>query len=241
VREGVIGLLSALKDQVCAANLELVRAGLVTLTWGNASGFDPDADAVVIKPSGVPYSTMRPEHMVVVARSDGRVLEGDLRPSSDTPTHLELYRRFEGLGSLVHTHSTYATAWAQAGRALPCYGTTHADHFRGPVPITAPLTSEQVSGDYERETALAIVRAFAGLAPLEMPAVLVVGHGPFTWGATPQAALENAVALEEVARMAWLTESLSQEAAPLAGNLLERHFTRKHGSGAYYGQTDRKD
>jgi len=174
-------MLEELKTRVCEANLALQRSGLVLLTWGNVSGLDPDTGLVVIKPSGVAYSEMRPDQMVVVDL-EGKVIEGDLRPSSDTPTHLVLYREFRGIRGVAHTHSTYATAWAQAKRSLPCYGTTHADSFRGPVPVTADLSESALSSDYERETGLVIARTFTGIAPMEMPAVLVASHGPFTWG-----------------------------------------------------------
>jgi L-ribulose-5-phosphate 4-epimerase len=237
----VTAMLAQLREEVCAANLALQGEGLVTLTWGNASGFDPESGAVVIKPSGVSYETMRPEHMVVVSLDDGSVLWGDLRPSSDTPTHLVFYREFAGIGGVVHTHSTHATAWAQARRPLPCYGTTHADHFYGEVPVTDMLTEAEIAEGYERQTGVVAVRALAGRDPLSMPAVLVAGHGPFTWGRTVRAAVENAVVLEEVARMAALTEALAQEARPIPRNLLDKHFLRKHGTGAYYGQADRKD
>lgn len=234
-------MLAELREEVCAANLDLMREGLVTLTWGNVSGICREREAVVIKPSGVAYDAMRPEHMVVVSLRDGAVLHGSLRPSSDTPTHLVLYRALAGIGGVVHTHSTHATAWAQALRPLPCYGTTHADHFYGEIPVTDPLTEEEIAGDYEHETGTVIVRALGDREPLEMPAVLVAGHGPFAWGKSPRAAVENAIVLEEVARMAALTESLAQEARPIARNLLDKHFLRKHGAGAYYGQPGRKD
>ncbi|HEY3398813.1 MAG TPA: L-ribulose-5-phosphate 4-epimerase AraD [Armatimonadota bacterium] len=232
-------MLESLKQSVWAANLFLVENHLVLLTWGNVSGRDADTGLVVIKPSGVAYVGLRPEQMVVVDL-DGRVVEGDLRPSSDTPTHLVLYRAFPELGGVAHTHSTHATAWAQAGRALPCYGTTHADSFRGEVPITAPLTDEALAGDYEAKTGEAIVHAFTratpALSPREVPAALVVGHGPFTWGASAAQAAENCLILEECARMAALTEALNPAAAPLSVALRDKHFLRKHGSDAYYGQ-----
>lgn len=228
-------MLEVLKAEVHAANLALQRAGLVLLTWGNVSGRDPETGLVAIKPSGVSYEAMRPQDMVVVDLT-GRVVEGDLRPSSDTPTHLELYRCFPGLEGVAHTHSTHATAWAQAGRALPCYGTTHADSFYGPVPVTAELTPEALQGDYELETGKAIVAALKDRDPLQVPGVLVVGHGPFTWGTSAAKAVENSIILEEVARIALLTEDLNPEARPIGQLLLDKHFLRKHGHGAYYGQ-----
>lgn len=228
-------MLEDLKQQVCEANLDLVNHRLVILTWGNVSGRDPDSGLVVIKPSGVPYSTMKPEHMVVVDM-EGGVLEGDLRPSSDTPTHLVLYREFPDLGGMAHTHSTYATAWAQAGRGLPCYGTTHADTFRGEVPVTEELSLLALRGPYEAETGLAIVRAFTGLDPHEVPGVLVNGHGPFTWGASAAEAAENSIILEECARMAAITEALEPAVGPISEGLQDKHFLRKHGRGRYYGQ-----
>lgn len=234
-------MLESLKESVCAANLALVRHGLVVLTWGNASGLDRERGILAIKPSGLSYDEMRPEHMVLVGLDTGEVVEGSLRPSSDTPTHLALYRSFPSIGGIVHTHSTHATAWAQARRALPCYGTTHADHFHGEVPVTRGLTPDEIAGEYEYETGLVIVEALAGREPLAMPAALVAGHGPFAWGRDTAHAVENALVLEETARMAWLTEALAEEARPIPRNLLDRHFLRKHGVGAYYGQTGRKD
>ncbi len=227
-----------LREQVWRANRDLVEAGLVVLSFGNASGVDRGAGVLAIKPSGVPYAELRPESMVVVALDDGRVVDGRLRPSSDTPAHLTLCRRFEEVGGVVHTHSTFATAWAQAGRPIPCLGTTHADHFHGPVPVTRPLTQPEVEGDYELETGNVIVEALeaSGLAPLEMPAVLVAGHGPFTWGASPAEAVENAIALETVAAMALRTAQLRPGVGQIGHGLLERHFSRKHGPAAYYGQ-----
>ncbi len=229
-------MLEALKTEVCEANLALVDAGLVILTWGNVSGRDPESGLVVIKPSGVDYAVMQPQHMVVVDM-DGKVVDGDLRPSSDTPTHLELYRCFEGIGGVAHTHSTHATAWAQACRGLPCYGTTHADSFRGLVPVTEEMSAEALAGNYELETGRYIVRAFADLAPREVPAVLVASHGPFTWGENAAKAVENSIVLEQVARMAAMTESLSPEIGPVSDHLQDKHFLRKHGTGAYYGQS----
>jgi L-ribulose-5-phosphate 4-epimerase len=233
--------LTDLRDAVWLANQELVRAGLVTLSFGNASGIDRAAGIMVIKPSGVPYEELLPEHLVDVALDDGRVLGGDLRPSSDTPTHLALYRRHPELGGVVHTHSTAATAWAQAGRSIPPLGTTHADHFHGAVPVSRQLTEAEVDGEYEAATGAVIVETLeaAGLTVDEMPAVLVASHGPFTWGPDPSAAVDNAVALEVVAAMASRTYALDPAVRPIAGYLLERHFQRKHGANAYYGQRRR--
>jgi L-ribulose-5-phosphate 4-epimerase len=228
-------MLEELKREVCEANLALQRAGLVVLTWGNVSGLDADNGLVAIKPSGVSYDEMQPDQMVIVDL-DGKVIEGGLRPSSDTPTHLELYRNFPGVLGIAHTHSTCATAWAQARRPLSCLGTTHADAFYGCVPVTADLTEVAMAGEYELETGKAIVAAFAGLAPLQMPAVLVASHGPFTWGTSPAKAVENSIVLEQVALMGLLTESLASGGSEICQALLDRHFLRKHGSGAYYGQ-----
>ena len=228
-------MLEELKVEVCEANRALKASGLVILTWGNVSARDPQTGLVVIKPSGVEYDTMRPEDMVVVD-PDGKVVEGKLRPSSDTPTHLVLYREFDFVGGVAHTHSTRATAWAQACRPLPCYGTTHADSFRGEVPVTAPLTAEALAGDYEVETGLAIVAAFAGIDAKEMGAVLVASHGPFTWGPDAAKAVENSIVLEEVARMAMFTERLRADVEGIGCGLRDKHFLRKHGPGAYYGQ-----
>jgi L-ribulose-5-phosphate 4-epimerase len=220
------------------ANREIVRAGLVALTFGNASGVDRSAGVIAIKPSGVPYEELGPESMVAVDLETGEVVDGAQRPSSDTATHLVLYRRFEDVGGIVHTHSPLATAWAQARRELPCFGTTHADHFRGPVPVTRALTNDEIEGDYEARTGDVIVETFErlGLDPLEMPAVLVASHAPFAWGRGPAEAVENAVALEAVAGLALQTLSLRPDAEPIPQELLERHFLRKHGPAAYYGQ-----
>ena len=230
-----------LREQVWRANQDLVRAGLVTLSFGNASGVDRQAGVLVIKPSGVPYNELRPEHLVVVSLEDGRVVEGDLRPSSDTPTHLILYQRYPEIGGVVHTHSTAATAWAQAGRSIPPLGTTHADHFHGAVPVTRPMEEVEVAGAYEHETGLVIIETLErlGLSAAEMPAALVASHGPFTWGRDAADAAANATALEAVAAMATQTFALNPDVQPISPYLAERHFQRKHGPTAYYGQKRR--
>jgi L-ribulose-5-phosphate 4-epimerase len=227
-----------LQQRVFEANLALVRAGLVVLTFGNVSAVDRDEGVLAIKPSGVAYEELDPDAIVVVDLESGRPVAGRRRPSSDTPTHLVLYRGFGQVGAIVHTHSAAATAWAQAGRDLPCLGTTHADHFRGAVPVTRALTPEEIAGDYEERTGDVVVETFEqrGLDPLDTPAALVVSHGPFAWGAGLDEALENAVALETVAAMALDTLALRPDAAELDGDLHRRHFSRKHGAGAYYGQ-----
>jgi L-ribulose-5-phosphate 4-epimerase len=227
-----------LREQVLQANQGLVKAGLVALSFGNASGVDRDAGVLIIKPSGIPYEQLRPEHLVVVSLADGTVVEGELRPSSDTPTHLHLYRAFPAIGGVVHTHSRWATAWAQAGIAIPPFGTTHADHFHGAVPVTRQLTRGEVDGQYEAETGSVIAETLVrlGLEAEEMPGVLVASHGPFTWGHDAGDAADNAVALETVAAMASETLRLNPDALPVADYLLERHYLRKHGPNAYYGQ-----
>lgn len=228
--------ITDLKRAVFEANLELVERGLVFDTFGNVSGLDRDQGLVVIKPSGVPYSTLSQDDMAVVALASGEHLEG-LKPSSDTPTHLELYRSFAAAGGVVHTHSTYATAWAQAHRSIPCFGTTHADYFWGPVPCSRDLTAEEISGAYEKQTGRVIVETFEAIDPEHVPAVLVASHGVFTWGDNAAKAVLNAAVVEEVARMSQITLELSPAQGKIASELLDRHFLRKHGSGAYYGQT----
>ena len=229
-------MLEALKQRVCDANLRLVAEGLVIQTWGNVSGVDRAGGNAVIKPSGVPYAEMRPEHMVVVSLQTGEVVEGDLRPSSDTPTHLLLYRAFAEIGGVVHTHSLYATAWAQAKRDLPDLGTTHADYFHGPVPCTRLLTTEEIETEYEANTGHVIVERFADLDPLHFPGVLVASHAPFAWGATVEKSVENALVLEHLARLASETLRVAPDVGPMQKALLDKHFLRKHGPGAYYGQ-----
>jgi len=227
-------MLDTLKEKVLEANLALVRHGLVLFTWGNASERDPESGHIVIKPSGVPYDQMKPEHMVVLDAS-GKQVEGELRPSSDAPTHVVLYQHFREVGGVVHTHSEWATSWAQAGRNLPPYGTTHADYFHGEVPCTRPLTSEEVSEAYEANTGKVITETIPAESGLETPGVLVYGHAPFTWGKSSEEAVFNAVVLEEVAKMAFRTEMLGQD-NPIGNFLLDKHFLRKHGKDAYYGQ-----
>jgi L-ribulose-5-phosphate 4-epimerase len=228
-------MLPALRAQVLTANVEIARRGLAQQTFGNASGIDRAAGLVVIKPSGVAYEAMSADDLVVTDL-EGNVVEGGLRPSSDLATHLVLYEAFGGIGGIVHTHSHYATVWAQARREIPCLGTTHADHFRGAVPLTGPLSSEEIASHYEANTGRAIVRRFTGLDPLHMPAVLVASHASFVWGETVGAAVETATALEEVARMAFHTMTLDSGATSVRSELLDKHFLRKHGTAAYYGQ-----
>lgn len=228
--------LDQLRESVCQANRDLVTNGLVTLTWGNVSGLAEDRDVFAIKPSGVPYDELRPEQMVVVSVATGEVVEGDLRPSSDTPTHQLLYKAFNGVGGVTHTHSAKATAFAQARREIPCYGTTHADHFHGPVPVTRPLTEEEVAEAYEANTGHVIIDRFGDLDPVSVPGVLVAGHAPFAWGPNAKKSLENAVALEAVAAMAIDTLQISPQATVLESYVLNKHHERKHGASAYYGQ-----
>ena len=228
-------LLKTLREEVLDANLELVRRGLVLYTFGNVSGIDRVEGLVAIKPSGVPYDELTPAH-IVISDMEGTIVDGKLRPSSDLPTHLELYRHFPNIGGVAHTHSEYATSWAQAEKPIPCFGTTHADYFHGPVPVTARLSPPEIAGDYELETGKAICRTFAKLDPNFIPAVLVAGHAPFCWGPSAAEASHNAVILEYVARMASNTISINAEAEPVSRELHDKHFLRKHGSKAYYGQ-----
>jgi len=227
--------LTRLREAVLEANLELVRRGLVLYTFGNASGIAKDEGLVVIKPSGVPYEKMKPQHLVISDLS-GRIVEGELRPSSDLPTHLVLYRAFPEIGGVVHTHSEYATAWAQARREIPCFGTTHADYFHGSVPVTEPMSEHEICGEYEKNTGEVIVRLFRDRSAAAVPGVLVANHGPFTWGADVSAAAHNAVVLEAIARMAFFTITINAEADAIGKPLHDRHYLRKHGSRAYYGQ-----
>ncbi|EPR29283.1 MULTISPECIES: L-ribulose-5-phosphate 4-epimerase [Geobacillus] len=228
-------MLEELKRAVLEANLQLPQYRLVTFTWGNVSGIDRERGLVVIKPSGVAYDKLTIDDMVVVDLT-GNVVEGDLKPSSDTPTHLWLYKQFPGIGGIVHTHSTWATVWAQAGKGIPALGTTHADYFYGEIPCTRPMTNEEIQGAYELETGKVITETFRFLDPLQMPGVLVHGHGPFAWGKDPANAVHNAVVLEEVAKMAARTYMLNPNAQPISQTLLDRHYLRKHGANAYYGQ-----
>jgi L-ribulose-5-phosphate 4-epimerase len=227
--------LEQLRTEVLEANLEVVRRGLVLYTFGNASGISREEGLIVIKPSGVPYDVLKPEQMVITDL-EGAIVEGDLKPSSDLATHLSLYKAFPSIGGVVHTHSRFATAWAQAGREIPCLGTTHADYFRGSVPVTEPMEPHEIESNYEWNTGQAIVRRFADLDAAAVPSVLVAGHAPFCWGPTPAAAAHNAVILEEVAWMAYHTLVINSAAEGLSDNLRDKHFLRKHGPGAYYGQ-----
>ena len=230
-------MLEELKKKVYEANMELPRRGLITYTWGNVSGIDRDTRYFVIKPSGVDYDKLRPEDMVVMDLEGNRI-EGTLNPSSDTPTHLELYKKYPEIGGVVHTHSPEATSWAQAGRDIPLYGTTHADYFYGPIPCARSLTPEEIGGEYERNTGLVIIETFEqrGLNPMHTPGVLCTNHGPFTWGKAAAEAVHNAVVLEEVARMAIRTELLNPQVQPAPDSIRDKHFFRKHGENAYYGQ-----
>lgn len=229
-------MLESLKNEVFEANLLLPKHGLVTFTWGNVSGIDREKNLVVIKPSGVEYTVMTAEDMVVVDVATGQVVEGKLRPSSDAPTHLALYRAFPNLGGVVHTHSRWATVYAQAGMGILPLGTTHADYFYGKIPCTRKMTPQEIAGDYEAETGNVIVETFAGKSADDIPAVLVHSHGPFTWGADAHNAVHNAVVLEELAFMAWHNQSMSPGIAPMQKELLDKHYLRKHGGNAYYGQ-----
>jgi L-ribulose-5-phosphate 4-epimerase len=228
-------MLDQLKKDVFQANLDLVRHGLVTLTWGNVSGIDCSSGFAVIKPSGVEYERLTADDMVVVDM-DGNVVDGNLRPSSDTPTHLELYKAFPAIGGIVHTHSIYATMFAQACREIPCFGTTHADHFNGPVPVTRFLAEDEVREDYERETGKIIVERCAGMNPSDTPGVLVAGHGPFVWGKNAADAVKNSVILERIAQMAIGSIQLNPALAAIPAYIQQKHYQRKHGPKAYYGQ-----
>ncbi|MFN8573874.1 MAG: L-ribulose-5-phosphate 4-epimerase AraD [Gemmatimonadaceae bacterium] len=230
-------MLEALRTHVLWANKELAKRGLARFTFGNASAIDRGRRLVIIKPSGVAYDVLTADDLVVT-ELNGRVVSGELRPSSDLPTHLDLYRAFPNIGGIVHTHSHFATVWAQAGKEIPCLGTTHADYFRGPIPITAPLGPDEIAGDYEAATGRAIARQLFGINPLHMPAVLVHGHASFCWGATVRDAVETASVLEAVAAMAYRTTCLNPGIAPISDALRERHFQRKHGPAAYYGQAE---
>jgi L-ribulose-5-phosphate 4-epimerase len=229
-------MLEKLKAEVCQANLDVVAAGLVIETWGNVSGIDRQRDLVVIKPSGVPYSGLKPKHMVVVSLATGRIVEGSLKPSSDTPTHLVLYRAFKSIGGVVHTHSLYATAWAQACRPLLAYGTTQADYWHGRVPCTRKMKPAEIRRDYEANTGHVIVETFKQIDPLRHPAVLVASHGPFAWGNDVRQAVRNATVLEVIARLNSETVRIDPRVKPMQSALLDKHFLRKHGASAYYGQ-----
>lgn len=229
-------MLEQLKEKVLKANLGLPGYGLVKFTWGNVSAIDRETGLVVIKPSGVEYDNMTAEDLVVVDL-DGNIVEGKLRPSSDTPTHLVLYKKFKDIGGIVHTHSPWATIWAQATRSVPAFGTTHADHFYGTIPCTRALNEQEIKGQYEEETGNVIVETFKDIDPSQMPGVLVYSHGPFTWGKDADEAVHNAVILEEVCKMAYDTLNLNTNLASIDSNLLDKHFLRKHGANSYYGQT----
>ena len=231
-------MLEELRSIVCAANLLLPKHGLVTFTWGNVSGIDRERELMVIKPSGVSYDSMTEDDMVVTDM-EGNVVAGRWKPSSDTQTHLELYKAFPGCGGIVHTHSRWATSFAQAGRGIPAMGTTQADYFYGEIPCTRPMTDEEICGEYEKETGKVIVETFAGLDPARIPGVLVFSHGPFAWGTDPMEAVHNAVVMEECAFMDWHAMILSPDRGPMQQSLLDKHFLRKHGPGAYYGQNGR--
>ena len=233
-------MLEELKKEVYEANMLLPKYGLVTFTWGNVSGIDREKGLFVIKPSGVDYDKLRPEDMVVVDLNGNKV-EGDYNPSSDTPTHLELYKAFPKIGGVVHTHSPWATSWAQAGRSIPCYGTTHADYFYGEIPCARSLTADEINGEYEKNTGLVIIETFneRGIDPMHVPGVLCTNHGPFTWGTDAANAVHNAVVLEEVAKMACRTEILNARVQPAPQVIQDKHFLRKHGANAYYGQIKR--
>lgn len=233
-------MLGKLKEEVCKANLLLPKYGLVTFTWGNVSAIDRESGLVIIKPSGVEYDSMTPDDMVVLELATGKQVEGALKPSSDTPTHLALYRAFDTIGGVVHTHSRWATTMAQAGRGIPPLGTTHADYFYGEIPCTRRMTPEEIAGAYEAETGNVIVETFAKRAAADTPAVLVHSHGPFTWGTDAHNAVHNAVVLEEISFMAWHDLVLKPNIAPMQSELMDKHYLRKHGANAYYGQTESK-
>ena len=231
-------MLEELKKQVCEANLELPKYGLVTFTWGNVSGVDREKGLMVIKPSGVEYDGMTPEDMVVVSLATGEKVEGKWKPSSDTATHVALYNAFPNIGGVVHTHSRWATSWAQAGKSINAYGTTHGDYFYGAIPCTRKMTSAEIGGEYELETGNVIIETFRnkGIDPDQVPAVLVCSHGPFAWGTDPHNAVHNSVVLEELAFMAFHTEAMTPGISPMQRELLDKHYLRKHGKNAYYGQ-----
>lgn len=232
-------MLEALKLQVYEANMELPRRGLITYTWGNVSGIDRKSGYFVIKPSGVDYEELRPEDMVVMDLQ-GNKIEGKYKPSSDTATHIELYKAFLDIGGVVHTHSPWATSWAQAGRSIPCYGTTHADYFYGEIPCARSLTPQEIEGEYEKNTGTVIIETFNGINPNYVPGVLCINHGPFTWGKDAMEAVHNAVVLEEVAKMAFQTEQINTRVAVAPDAIKEKHFMRKHGANAYYGQSEKE-
>ena len=233
---GGVSILEKLKKEVFEANILLQKYGLVTLTWGNVSGIDRESGLVVIKPSGVDYDAMKPDDMVVVRLEDGKKMEGDLRPSSDTPTHLELYKAFPSIGGITHTHSRYAVLFAQNNEPIPALGTTHADYFYGTIPCTRRMTSEEINSNYEANTAKVIIETFLGKNPCEIPAVLVANHGPFTWGKNATDSVQNSLVLEEVAYMAWQNLTRNPNIKPMQQELLNKHYFRKHGHQAYYGQ-----
>lgn len=228
-------MLEALKKQVYEANMELPRRGLITYTWGNVSGIDRETGYIVIKPSGVDYELLKADDMVIIDL-EGNKIAGEYKPSSDTPTHLELYKAFPEIGGVVHTHSPWATSWAQAGRSIPCYGTTHADYFYGSIPCARSLTKDEIESDYEKNTGLVIIDTFKELNPSFVPGVLCINHGPFTWGKDAMEAVHNAVVLEEVAKMAFQTEQINTHVNAAPEAIKEKHFMRKHGKNAYYGQ-----
>lgn len=230
-------MLELLKKEVYEANMELPKRGLITYTWGNVSGIDRETGYFVIKPSGVDYDLLKPEDMVVMDL-DGNKIEGDLNPSSDTPTHIELYKAYPQIGGVVHTHSPWATSWSQACRAIPCYGTTHADYFYGDIPCARVLTENEIEEDYEKNTGLVIIETLDEINPMYVPGILCSNHGPFTWGKDAAHAVHNAVVLEEVAKMASCTESINKNAKKAPKSMQDKHFMRKHGPNAYYGQTN---